>query len=77
MEWIENLTRNIGGITEDDQLTKGILTIGAGVLMVVVTVWRAFKPKPKGDTRVRIDAPATVRVIVDPLSGKDGSATDY
>ena len=65
MENVTEFLRDIGEWAGDGNLTRGVLTVSAAVLAAVLTTWRAIRRKPA--ERVKIDAPATVSIRVDPI----------
>lgn len=69
MDWQE-LVREIGALTQDDQLVRGVLTIGAAVVAIALTAWKTIYGRKQDVPRVKIDAPNDVKIIVDPVSDK-------
>ena len=65
MDW-QQLMREVGALTQDEELVKGVLATGAAAMAVVLTAWRVLRHKPE-TPRVRIDAPANVEVTVRPV----------
>lgn len=61
---VQDMVREVGKLTEDDQLVRGALTVGAASLAVILTVWRAVRSR--GPERVKVDAPANVEVNIKP-----------
>lgn len=66
MEW-QQVMRDVGELTQDNYLVRGVLTVGAAALAVLLTAWRVFRRKTEVP-RVKIDAPANVEVSVRPTS---------
>ncbi len=65
MDW-EAFARQVGQLTQDDALVRGVLTIGTATLAIVLTTWRVLRGGKQRD-RVRIDAPSNVAIKVDPV----------
>lgn len=61
---VQDMVREVGKLTEDEQLVRGVLTIGAASLAVILTVWRTLKRREP--ERVKLDAPANVEVTIKP-----------
>lgn len=72
MDWTswQEAMRHVGELTKDDQLVRGVITTGAAVLTVGLTAWRVLR-RPKAESRVKIDIPATVKLTVEPTDKKD------
>jgi hypothetical protein len=66
MESIGEWLREVGELSSDGTLTRGVLTVGAAALAVALTAWRAFRGKPAETPRVKIDAPSDVEISVKP-----------
>ncbi len=65
MDGLESLLRSIGSLTDDAQLTRGILFVAGSLGAAWVTLRRIFaKPAALPAERYRIDAPANVEVTV-------------
>lgn len=67
MSDIQQWLSDVGELTADGNLTRGVLTVGAVLLTVLMTGWRVLRAKPAlPESRVKIDAPASVEISVRP-----------
>lgn len=66
------LLREVGTLTEDERLVRGVSAVGLGILAVIGVLWRMVRGKGRqSKDRVKIDVPDSVRVTVDPVVRRD------
>lgn len=70
---MEQFIRDVGALTQDEQLVRGVLTVTGAVLATALGAWRLVRGRHRTPQRAKVDVPEGTFVKMGPTEKDVGA----